>query len=222
MGLGITVDAIDYQFHNRKQAVTLFQNLSLDIEVGDFISITGPSGTGKSSLLALLAGLDRPSRGAIQYRDAGGPVTAQSARQRMGFVFQQFHLLEELNTLENIALPLTIQGKRRAKQEAQEWLQRIGLEDRGNAHINQLSGGEQQRVAIARALINRPGLIFADEPTGNLDSESASSVCSLLVDAVRFYGASLLVVTHNADVAALADRQLSLSHGHLQESRASC
>lgn len=198
--------------------LTILHPLTLDVERGQTVAIVGPSGSGKSTLLGLIAGLDEPSSGQILID--GTDITAldedRLARlrgEKIGFVFQFFHLVPSLTALENILVPMEIAGRRDARERAQALLDEVGLHDRGHHYPSQLSGGEQQRVAIARALANDPPLILADEPTGNLDSQNGKHILELLLQAGRARAATLVLVTHDPAVAAVADAQLSLRDG---------
>lgn len=199
----------------------LFANVNLTLAPGEFVAVMGESGTGKSTLLNLIAGLETPDAGEV--RLDGINLTAlddnrRSAlrRNRIGFVFQAFHVLPHLDLAHNVALPLVLQGAgaHRAMGEATVMLDAVGLDGREQAYPHELSGGELQRVAIARALVHRPGLILADEPTGNLDPETAARTLALFTDRVREAGAAVLLVTHSLVASAAADRTLLLSpHG---------
>jgi putative ABC transport system ATP-binding protein len=200
------------------QPLTILHPLSLTIPRGQTLAIIGPSGSGKSTLLGLIAGLDAPSGGHILID--GTDITALDedtlARLRgdkIGFVFQFFHLVPSLTALENILVPMEIAGRRDARQRAQALLDEVGLHDRGHHYPSQLSGGEQQRIAIARALANDPPLILADEPTGNLDTRNGRHILDLLLQAGRARSATLVIVTHDASVAAVADARLTLRDG---------
>lgn len=200
------------------QPLTILHPLTLTVAAGGTLAIVGPSGSGKSTLLGLIAGLDAPSTGSILID--GTDITALDedslARLRgakIGFVFQFFHLVPSLTALENILVPMEIAGRRDARARAQALLDEVGLHDRGHHYPSQLSGGEQQRVAIARALANDPPLILADEPTGNLDSKNGRHILDLLLQAGRARGATLVLVTHDPAVAAVADAQLTLRDG---------
>jgi putative ABC transport system ATP-binding protein len=200
------------------QPLTILHPLSLTVPQGQTLAIIGPSGSGKSTLLGLIAGLDAPSSGQILID--GVDITALDedtlARlrgEKIGFVFQFFHLVPSLTALENILVPMEIAGRRDARPRAQALLDEVGLHDRGHHYPSQLSGGEQQRIAIARALANDPPLILADEPTGNLDSQNGRHILDLLLQAGRARAATLLLVTHDPTVAAVADAQLILRDG---------
>jgi putative ABC transport system ATP-binding protein len=200
------------------QPLTILHPLTLSVPRGQTLAIIGPSGSGKSTLLGLIAGLDSPSSGQILID--GTDITALDedtlARlrgEKIGFVFQFFHLVPSLTALENILVPMEIAGRRDARQRAQALLDEVGLHDRGHHYPSQLSGGEQQRIAIARALANDPPLILADEPTGNLDTRNGRHILDLLLQAGRARAATLVLVTHDATVAAVADAQLTLRDG---------
>ena len=199
-------------------ALTILQPLDLSVPAGQCLAIIGPSGSGKSTLLGLIAGLDSPSGGSILID--GTDITrldedalARLRGEKIGFVFQVFHLVPSLTALENILVPMEIAGRRDARRRAQTLLDEVGLHDRGHHYPSQLSGGEQQRTAIARALANDPPLILADEPTGNLDTSNGRHILDLLVQMKRARGATLVLVTHDRSVAAIADVQLMLRDG---------
>jgi putative ABC transport system ATP-binding protein len=198
--------------------LTILHPLDLDVPAGGSLAIVGPSGSGKSTLLGLIAGLDAASTGTITI--AGTEITsldedalARLRGEKIGFVFQFFHLVPSLTAKENIQVPMEIAGRRDAADRAQALLDEVGLHDRGHHYPSQLSGGEQQRVAIARALANDPPLILADEPTGNLDSSNGRHVLDLLLQVRRTRGVTLVMVTHDANVAAIADERLVLRDG---------
>ncbi len=201
-------------------AVHALRGVSLDLPAGSFTAIMGPSGSGKSTLMHLLAGLDTPSSGTVAV--AGEDITRMKdkdltrlRRRHIGFVFQSFNLLPTLSAEENVVLPLAIAGKRPPATEVDALLARVGLTSRRGHRPAQLSGGQQQRVAIARALITRPTVLFADEPTGNLDSEAGAGILTLLRDAVDLDGQTTLMVTHDPRAAATADRVLYLADGRV-------
>jgi putative ABC transport system ATP-binding protein len=198
--------------------LTILHPLDLDVPSGRSLAIVGPSGSGKSTLLGLIAGLDAASTGTITI--AGTEITrldedalARLRGEKIGFVFQFFHLVPSLTAKENIQVPMEIAGRRDAADRAQALLDEVGLHDRGHHYPSQLSGGEQQRVAIARALANDPPLILADEPTGNLDSSNGRHVLDLLLQVRRTRGVTLVMVTHDPKVAAIADERLVLHDG---------
>ena len=181
------------------------------------LAITGPSGSGKSTLLGLLAGLDRPTSGRVlldghDLSALGEDERARLRSERVGFVFQSFHLIPTLTALENVQVPLELRGED-ARGRAAELVERVGLKDRAHHYPAQLSGGEQQRVAVARAFVNRPKLLFADEPTGNLDAANGQNVVALLAELNREIGTTVVLVTHEPELAARADRVLRLRDG---------
>jgi putative ABC transport system ATP-binding protein len=190
----------------------------LIVPSGQFVAVVGPSGSGKSTLLGLIAGLDDPSSGRILIDGAditglGEDALARLRGQKIGFVFQSFHLIPSLTALENILVPMEIAGRRDAAVRAQVLLDEVGLQGRGHHYPSQLSGGEQQRVAIARALSNDPVIVLADEPTGNLDSANGRHIVDLLLSINRTRGTTVVLVTHDAELAALADARLVLRDG---------
>ena len=200
----------------------VLRNVNFTIETGQSVAITGTSGSGKTTLLSLLAGIDNVSSGNIAI-DAE-EITCMSENQltkfrskKLGFIFQSFYLLPHLNVLENVALPLDIVAKDDANDKAKELLKLVGLSSRQDALPNKLSGGEKQRVAIARALINEPKVIFADEPTGNLDIETGQIITNLLLNLVQSKNLTLLLVTHDLALANRCDRELKLTNGQLDD-----
>jgi putative ABC transport system ATP-binding protein len=204
--------------------LTILHATTLRIDTGRSVAITGPSGSGKSTLLGLIAGLDAPTTGRIVLD--GTDITAldeeRLARLRgrtIGIVFQFFHLLPSLTAMENVLVPMEIAGAPDAANRARGLIADVGLSDRGHHYPSQLSGGEQQRVAIARALANAPAIVLADEPTGNLDSATGRQVIDLLFDVNRRHGRTLILVTHDRDLAALADEVIALRDGRIEERR---
>jgi putative ABC transport system ATP-binding protein len=198
--------------------LTILHPLDLIVPSGQFVAVVGPSGSGKSTLLGLIAGLDDPSSGRILIDGAditglGEDALARLRGQKIGFVFQSFHLIPSLTALENILVPMEIAGRRDAAVRAQVLLDEVGLQGRGHHYPSQLSGGEQQRVAIARALSNDPVIVLADEPTGNLDSANGRHIVDLLLSINRTRGTTVVLVTHDAELAALADARLVLRDG---------
>ncbi|TNC91753.1 ABC transporter ATP-binding protein [Thalassolituus sp.] len=204
------------------EPLTILQGVDLEIKAGETVAITGASGSGKSTLLGLLAGLDQATSGEVTL--LGEPLSKLDEDQRaalrargVAFVFQSFHLLPGLTALENVMLPLEIRGQSQASQEAQQLLSMVGLEARGHHYPNQLSGGEQQRVALARAFAGRPALLFADEPTGNLDRRTGAQIEDLLFRLNEESGTTLVLVTHDERLASRCQRQLRMADGRLSE-----
>ncbi|SDG28102.1 putative ABC transport system ATP-binding protein [Pseudomonas benzenivorans] len=200
--------------------LTILHDLCLELSPGDSLAIVGSSGSGKSTLLGLLAGLDLPSGGGVSLagHDLAGLDEDQRARVRaehVGFVFQSFQLLDSLNALENVMLPLELEGRSDARERAGALLERVGLGLRLSHYPRQLSGGEQQRVAIARAFVAEPDVLFADEPTGNLDSHTGERISDLLFELNRERGATLVLVTHDERLAHRCQRLIRLEGGHL-------
>jgi putative ABC transport system ATP-binding protein len=198
--------------------LTILHPLTMTVPAGQCLAIIGPSGSGKSTLLGLIAGLDSPTSGQVLID--GVDITrldedslARLRGEKVGFVFQFFHLVPSLTALENILVPMEIAGRRDARTRAQLLLDEVGLHDRGHHYPSQLSGGEPQRIAIARALANDPPLILADEPTGNLDSTNGQHILDLLLQVRKTRKATLVVVTHDPSVAAIADARLTLRDG---------
>jgi len=201
--------------------LTVLNDITFRLETGGFLAILGPSGSGKTTLLGLLAGLDRPSRGKVELdgQDLGSLDEDQRARlraEKVGFVFQAFQLIPTLTAQENVQVPLELRGEA-AEARAAELLDRVGLGDRGHHYPAQLSGGEQQRVALARAFSIRPQFLFADEPTGNLDAATGSTIIDLMVALNREQGTTLVLVTHDAALASRAHRTIRLADGHIVE-----
>ncbi len=200
----------------------LFRNLDLRIHPGESLAIIGRSGAGKSTLLSLLAGLDTPSSGRILFAGQSLDQLDDAARaalrlQQISFIFQSFHLLPELNALDNVRLPLEIQGRKDADAQARHWLEQVGLGARLDHYPAQLSGGEQQRVAIARAFATEPRVLFADEPTGNLDDDTGHQIIEQLFRLNAETGTTLILITHDVDLAARCRRRLHLHNGRLEE-----
>ena len=200
--------------------VEILRGLDVTVARGERVALVGPSGSGKSSLIAVAAGLERPTGGRVLLfgRDLAGldeDGRARLRRGRVSLVFQSFHLLPNMTAAENVAAPLEIARTPSATETARAWLERVGLSARGSHYPHQLSGGEQQRVALARALASRPALLFADEPTGNLDAANAAHVADLMFDLVAETGAALVLVTHDETLAARGDRIIRLRDGRV-------
>ena len=198
--------------------LTVLRDVSFSVGSGDFLAVVGPSGSGKTTLLGLLAGLDTPTTGTVLLdgTDLGALDEDDRARvrgEKVGFVFQSFQLIPTLTAEENVRVPLELRGERGAAARAREWLGRVGLADRVDHYPTQLSGGEQQRVAIARAFVNTPRILFADEPTGNLDSETGARIVDLLESLNREASTTVVLVTHDAALAARAGRTIRLHDG---------
>jgi len=208
------------------RVLTILDAVDLAIAPGEFVAVLGPSGSGKSTLLALMAGLDRPTSGEVLIN--GAPIHGLSEdrlallrRHTIGFVFQSFQLLGNLTARENVLLPIELLGQPEPVRRADELLAAVGLADRGHHYPSQLSGGEQQRVALARAFAARPPILLADEPTGNLDGATGRRVLEILTDLRRRAGTTLVLVTHDPAVGALADRLIHLRDGHIEREEAS-
>jgi putative ABC transport system ATP-binding protein len=202
------------------EPLTILHPLTTTIGRGRFVAIVGPSGSGKSTLLGLIAGLDAPSSGAVIIDDVDitrldEDALARLRGEKIGFVFQFFHLIPSLTAYENVAVPMEIRGVAKAAAHARALLEEVGLTDRAHHYPSQLSGGEQQRVAIARALANDPPIVLADEPTGNLDSTNGRHIMELLQSVHRTRNTTLVLVTHDAELAALADMRITLRDGRV-------
>jgi putative ABC transport system ATP-binding protein len=216
----VAATAVTRTYGAGESAVHALRGVSLAVPAGQFTAIMGPSGSGKSTLMHLLAGLDAPDSGSVHV--AGQDITRMSDREltklrrrHIGFVFQSFNLLPTLTAEENVVLPLAVAGRRPDKAELDALLERMGLAERRHHRPKELSGGQQQRVAVARALIAQPTVLFADEPTGNLDSRAGGDVLALLRDAVDRDGQTTIMVTHDPHAAEAADRVLSLADGRI-------
>ena len=214
----VSADSVARRYGQGETAVDALRGVSLDVSKGQLTAVMGPSGSGKSTLMHILAGLDKPTSGEVTI--AGTTISKLSdaeltklRRQHIGFVFQFFNLLPMLDAEENVVLPLSIAGEKPDKAWVDELLREVGLSDRRDHRPSELSGGQQQRVAIGRALVNRPTIIFADEPTGNLDSKTSGEILELLGRSVRDLGQTIVMVTHEPRAAAIADRVLFLDDG---------
>jgi putative ABC transport system ATP-binding protein len=209
-----------YQSGSRK--LTVLENVNFDIQAGEMIAIVGPSGSGKTTLLGLCAGLDSGSKGSVVLN--GHSLEKLNEDQRaavrskdVGFIFQNFQLLPTLTALENVMVPLELKKRKDAREKALELLEKVGLKDRATHYPTQLSGGEQQRVSIARAFANEPQILFADEPTGNLDTETGEMIENLIFDLNREKGTTLVLVTHDLELAAKTQRIIHIKGGKIQE-----
>ena len=222
MQVQISLDNVGHGFQLNGKTVELFSGINAEFKGASSTAIIGPSGSGKSTMLAIMAGLDLPNNGRVVYHNKAlvgsskGELTATQIRQHTGFIFQHFHLLDEMDVLNNVALPLKLRGDRKAIEKSKQWLNIVGLSDRYNQPVTQLSGGEKQRVAIARAFVSEPAVIFADEPTGSLDEATAQDITQVMFDCCHSHSTNLVLVTHNNELAAQADECYSLSHGKLE------
>ena len=205
-------------FKSGGKTLTVLNNISFSVPEGSTLSIVGPSGSGKTTLLGLCAGLDKVSSGFVElnYVNLGKlneDKLAQVRNRFVGFIFQNFQLLPTLTALENVMVPLELRGEKNIRPRAMELMDKVGLADRGHHYPSQLSGGEQQRVALARAFSNQPLILFADEPTGNLDAETSEKIVNLLFDLNKEAGTTLVIVTHNLELAARTQRIIRLKGG---------
>ena len=218
----LRVEKLCKTYHTGAVQIKALQNVSFTLQKGEFAAVVGESGSGKSTLLNCIGGLDVPTSGNI-YHDNDELFSKDETkrtiyrRQNIGFIFQSFHLISELNVEQNIIFPLLLDHQKTDKEQVNEILRLLGLLDRRRHLPSQLSGGQQQRVAIGRALITRPALILADEPTGNLDSKNSQDVMELLLEASRRYQQTVLMITHNANLAAGADHVLNVTDGILRD-----
>lgn len=216
----LVVEKLSRDYDSAGQRLRVLDDVSFRLDAGDVFAIVGPSGSGKTTLLGLCAGLDEPTEGRVVLcgDDLGSLDEDARARARnanVGFIFQTFQLIPTLTALENVMVPAELRGDRHARKPALDLLERVGLSDRVTHYPKQLSGGEQQRVAIARAFINRPSILFADEPTGNLDGETGATIEALLFELNADAGTTLVIVTHDLELAHRADRILRLRSGRV-------
>lgn len=216
----LELDNISKTYKSGDKELTVLQGVNFSVPKGQSVSIVGPSGSGKTTLLGLCAGLDNPSSGTINL--ASENISSKSENEKallrnrkVGFIFQNFQLIPTLTALENVMIPLELQGDKTANARATELLERVGLKDRMNHFPSQLSGGEQQRVSIARAFCNRPEILFADEPTGNLDEVTGQSIETLLFTINKEQHTTLVIVTHDLELAAKTDRMIRLKGGQI-------
>ncbi|HVS93537.1 MAG TPA: ABC transporter ATP-binding protein [Mucilaginibacter sp.] len=216
----LNVSNLGKTYQSAGKTLTVLDNINFSISTGSTNAIVGPSGSGKTTLLGLCAGLDRSSTGKVQlngiYLDhLNEDKRAQIRNQYVGFIFQNFQLLPTLTALENVMVPLELRGEKNIRARALDLLDKVGLSDRGHHYPAQLSGGEQQRVSLARAFSNQPRILFADEPTGNLDAETSEKVVKLLFDLNKEAGTTLVLVTHDLELAGKTQRILRIKGGHL-------
>lgn len=216
----LNVSHLGKTYTSGSKELTVLDDISFTINEGDTFAIVGPSGSGKTTLLGLCAGLDKPGTGSIELCGTELQSLSEDERallrnQKVGFIFQDFQLLPTLTALENVSVPLELQGAKNASIVARELLEKVGLADRVNHYPSQLSGGEQQRVALARAFSNNPSILFADEPTGNLDEETGEKVVELLFELNKEAGTTLVIVTHDLDLARKTQHILRLKGGRI-------
>jgi len=216
----LVLENIHKTYQSGGRPLEVLAGITASVAAGKSLAIVGPSGSGKTTLLGISAGLDLPTEGEVQIMET--PLSGMGEDERaalrsrcIGFVFQNFQLIPTLTALENVCIPLELKGVRQPERQARDWLDRVGLKDRAGHYPVQLSGGEQQRVAIARACSGGPALLFADEPTGNLDGETSLQVEDLLFETHRQTGNTLVLVTHNTELAARTDRILRLRNGRI-------
>ncbi len=219
----VVLEALDLgkQVSSPEGSLTILSGVSFRVAAGDSVAVVGPSGAGKSTLLALLAGLDLPTRGHVVLNGSNLSTLDEDGRAKVraesvGFVFQSFHLVPSLNALENVMLPLELAGHKEARSAAREIIEKVGLGERWSHYPSQLSGGEKQRVAIARAFATEPAVLFADEPTGNLDSRTGANIMELMFELNRSSATTLVLVTHDNGLAERCDRVLELDTGELK------
>jgi putative ABC transport system ATP-binding protein len=216
----LKINGLEKTYTSGSKQLTVLRNISFDVEKGQTFSIVGPSGSGKTTLLGICAGLDKPNAGSVEL--CGHDLNALDEDERallrnkeVGFIFQNFQLLPTLTALENVSVPLELQGAKDASKNAAELLEKVGLKDRLHHYPSQLSGGEQQRVALARAFSNKPSILFADEPTGNLDEETGEKVIQLLFELNKDAGTTLVIISHDLDLANRTQQILRLKGGQI-------
>ncbi|HCN84033.1 MAG TPA: ABC transporter [Sphingobacteriaceae bacterium] len=220
MGTILNIQNLSKTYKSGGRDLTVLDNINFSVEEGSTLSIVGPSGSGKTTLLGLCAGLDRSSSGMvelcnIQLDTLSEDARAQVRNQYVGFIFQNFQLLPTLTALENVMVPLELRDEKNIRPRALDLLDKVGLADRHHHYPSQLSGGEQQRVSLARAFSNQPKILFADEPTGNLDAETSDKVVKLIFDLNKEAGTTLILVTHNLELAAMTGRIIQIKGGSL-------
>ncbi|MCI9004367.1 MAG: ABC transporter ATP-binding protein [Lachnospiraceae bacterium] len=217
----LKAEGIEKQYGNEKTGVHALRGIDLEIEEGRFYAIIGKSGSGKSTLLHILGGLDKPTKGAIFLEGENisalrGNALALVRRRRIGFVFQSYNLLEEHTVMENILLPIHLDGRRPDMEFNDQVVDALGIRDKLSSYPDELSGGQKQRVAIARALAPKPAILLADEPTGNLDDKTSREVMELLGKSAREFGQTMVLVTHDREIASQADRVVTIADGRIQ------
>lgn len=216
----LKISGLEKTYSSGNKQLTVLQDISFDVEKGQTFSIVGPSGSGKTTLLGLCAGLDEPNSGTVELcgkdlNELNQDQRAQLRNKEVGFIFQNFQLLPTLTALENVSVPLELQGAKNAVATSRALLEKVGLGKRYDHYPSQLSGGEQQRVALARAFANAPSILFADEPTGNLDEETGEKVIQLLFELNKEAGTTLVIITHDLDLANRTQQILRLKGGHI-------
>lgn len=216
----LDIQHLSKTYNGGGRTLTVLNDINFSVEAGSTLSIVGPSGSGKTTLLGLCAGLDRSTSGKVELNhirldELGEDERAQVRNRFVGFIFQNFQLLPTLTALENVMVPLELRGEKNIRSRSKDLLDKVGLGDRLHHYPSQLSGGEQQRVSLARAFSNSPKILFADEPTGNLDAETSDKVIGLLFDLNREAGTTLVIVTHNLELAAQTKRIIKIKGGHL-------
>ena len=216
----LNIQNVNKTYQSAGRTLSVLENINLSVNVGATLSIVGPSGSGKTTLLGLAAGLDRASSGTVELNgikleDLNEDQRAAVRNKHVGFIFQNFQLLPTLTALENVMVPLELRGEKGVKAKAVDLLQKVGLADRGHHYPSQLSGGEQQRVSVARAFSNKPQILFADEPTGNLDAETSEKIIELIFNLNTEYGTTLILVTHDFDLPNKTGRIIKLKGGRI-------
>lgn len=218
----VKVDQLNKVYTGHGKELTVLKGINFSVKAGESVSIIGPSGSGKTTLLGLCAGLDAPTSGSVSLFNQDISKLNEDQRavlrnDKVGFIFQNFQLIPTLTAIENISIPMELKGMKNIKSTAMSLLDRVGLSDRAKHYPNQLSGGEQQRISLARAFSNDPKLLFADEPTGNLDGDTGAKVEDLLFDLNRENGTTLIIVTHDLELATKTQRRIRLKNGEIVE-----
>jgi putative ABC transport system ATP-binding protein len=216
----LSVRNVNKTYKSGDRTLTVLDNISFSVNAGSTVAIVGPSGSGKTTLLGLCAGLDRASSGTVELHrivldNLNEDQRAQVRNEHVGFIFQNFQLISTLTALENVMVPMELRGEKNSRRRALDLLEKVGLAERGHHYPAQLSGGEQQRVSLARAFSNKPKILFADEPTGNLDAETSEKIVSLLFDLNKEAGTTLVIVTHDLDLASQTGRIVRIKGGKI-------